>query len=169
MVGVLLAPRSRSGEDVPHPTAAVATSSGFWIQASSARRPFACELGARLSLYRGAGGQRPACSYLSMAPHVSGDRMRGPSTPEGPGVRTWKAGQARPSPHHKAPTEERGTGMPWPPGLRGSCLTLASWEAGPGLPYARYLLRELAFVHEGGARTGFQAGSAVWCPGSPCA
>lgn len=166
---MLLAPRSRSGEDVPHPTAAVATSSGFWIQASSARRPFACELGARLSLYRGAGGQRPACSYLSMAPHVSGDRTRGPSTPEGPGVRAWKAGQARPSPHHKAPTEERGTGMPWPPGLRGSCLTLASWEAGPGLPYARYLLRELAFVHEGGARTGFQAGSAVWCPGSPCA
>lgn len=23
------------------------------------------------------------------------------------------------------------------------------------------------FVHEGGARTGFQAGSAIWCPGSP--
>lgn len=135
---VLLAPCSRSGQDVPHPAAEAATSSGFWIQASSARRPFACELGARLSLDRGreAGGQRPICSRPSTAPHVSGDRTWGPSTPEGPGVRAWKAGQAWPSPHHKAPTEERGTGRPWPPGPRGSRLTLASWEAGPGLPCA---------------------------------
>lgn len=43
--------------------------------------------------------------------------------------------------------EERGTGRPQPPGPRGFSLTMGSWEAGPSLPSAQRLPRELAAEH----------------------
>lgn len=65
----------------------------------------------------------------------------GPAHPKalvsGPG----KLGRLGPPLTTKHP--QRSGGQGGPSLLGSSCLTLASWEAGPGLPYARYLPREL--------------------------
>lgn len=140
-------PCSHSGEDVPHPAAPGAASSGACTQASSARHPFACGWGpASSSGPGGEGGQRLACSRPSMAPHMSGDGTRGPSAPRAPGVRAGKPGRLGPPPSQRYPGRSGGQG-----GLASWALRLlphvGSWEAGPGLPSARRLPRELAAEH----------------------